>query len=755
MHVTGVVTYYDPVQQVLFMEDAAGAIYVQVDPNQHYSLVPGSRVDVRGVSGAGYTPQINSPQIKELSRGPLPQPATVSYEEAARHENDCRFVSMEGKVRTATVQTSVASIYLIQLEVDGHMMEATIARFPNFDPTKLLDATVRVTGNLGGNFNALEQVIGLQILLSDSSRIQVIRPAEVLPSDLPVTPVKKLLYSDRALFGSQRVRTEGVLTLYEPGERMVIQDGDASVMVQTRQSDPFKIGQRIDVTGFPGGINGAPGLGFGQVWQAGQAMELGARAISATDALSGHYGNALVSMEGTVVSESHQTHLDTLTIRSEGQLFSVLMRKSTGASSEIPSIEAGTRVRLTGICIVHVRGFWGAIDGFELHLRSPADITVLARPSWWTVRHFLYVTSALLGIAVVAITWGVWMRRRLTAQERLVRKRMEDEAARMAQLAHVERQRSRILELINSYEPLMTVFAAIHAHAAEMWPEAISYSHILQDRKLLLIASSDPALREELRLKPVDPTYSKEACAIAVCTRGLATVTGARTVWSRPLISSHGEVLGTLTFEAREAGQAIHQEAFDFGCNVAALAMDNRRLYEDALHRSLHDQLTGLANRVLLDQRLEESLVRAQTSGCAVALTFLDLDSFKAVNDTYSHRVGDLYLMEVARRFQSCLRSCDTPGRYGGDEFVGVITNLLAPSEAEVVAHRLLAAMRTPIIVEGITLQGSVSIGMAFFPQTGSTASDLKHQADAAMYEAKRAGGNRVVAFSASITQPD
>jgi diguanylate cyclase (GGDEF)-like protein len=217
------------------------------------------------------------------------------------------------------------------------------------------------------------------------------------------------------------------------------------------------------------------------------------------------------------------------------------------------------------------------------------------------------------------------------------------------------------------------------------------------------------------------------------------------------MVSSGGDILGTMTFEGEtDLPVRFNQTAFDFGCNLAAVAIDNRRLYEGALHRSEHDQLTGLPNRVLLDARLDEALRRARETQGFVAILFLDLDDFKSVNDNHSHRIGDLYLCEVARRFQSCLRASDVLGRVGGDEFIVVIADMLDPALAAEVADRLLQTMHAPFVAEGITIEGSVSIGVAIFQDCGDTASGLKHQADAAMYAAKRAGGGQVN-FSESL----
>jgi diguanylate cyclase (GGDEF)-like protein len=744
VHLHGIVTLYDPVLGVFFFQDPTGSIFL--DTRLNFPVVAGSRVELWGKTAPGYTTEIVPEQIREISRGPLPKAAFVNYRAAASHENDCRFVIMEGIVRSATLQgEGPAHVFLLQLEAGTGTVEVAIANFPHFDPSQLLDTTVRVTGNLGGNFNALNQILGLQLMVSDSSQLQILRRPVVNPFRLPLTPLRNFLISDKALLGSERVLTRGVVTLYDPGEKLAIQDEDSNLLVQTRQMEPIAIGQLVEVTGFPSVINGSPALGTAQAIPAGTVSPSVAQPISFANAMSGKFGNNLVTIEADLVSETREGDLDTLTLHSGDRVFQAVFRKIIGDSDPIPVFQPGTRLRVTGICILHVRGFWEDVESFQIHLRSARDISVLALPPWWTVRHLLLIISGLLGVAIVAIVWGLWVRRRLSFQEKLVRQKIEAEAERLVTLAHLEQQRSHILELINSFEPLIKVFAAIHRHAAEMWPGACSYSHLLKDRKLVLLAGSDPSILDSVRLQTVDPTHSSEACAIAVRTCSLAHLSVTRSVWSRPLISSGGEILGTVTFEGIDADSVpFNQQALDFACNLATIAIDNRRLYEDALHRSQHDQLTGLANRALLDDRIEEALEHARTSSSRAAVLFMDLDRFKAINDTYSHKVGDLYLCEIARRFQACLRSCDTLSRVGGDEFVAVIPSLPDPDQATIVAYRLLTAMRTPVLVDGIRIQGSVSIGMAIFPEFGSNAIELKHQADSAMYEAKRSGGNKI-----------
>ena len=351
----------------------------------------------------------------------------------------------------------------------------------------------------------------------------------------------------------------------------------------------------------------------------------------------------------------------------------------------------------------------------------------------------------------LALAWGLRMRWRLVEKEKLLRLRSEQETSRLGTLAHMEQHRSHILELINSFQPLPIVLAAIQEYADEMWAGPKGYTHVLQNRRLQLMARTHLTPEAIAQLEDMDPSESDEPCAKAVRSHGLVGPNASRNLWSRPILSSHGEVLGTMTFEGGTGDPLpLNMKAFEFGCNLAAIAIDNRRLYEDVLHRSEHDQLTGLANRTLVARRLEEALAQAHANQHHAALLYLDLDGFKNVNDSYTHRVGDAYLIEVAQRFKACLRERDTLGRIGGDEFIAVLTD---PGDAEIahsIAERLVHAMDEPFAIEGHTIRGAVSIGLVFCPMSSSSAIEIMQLADHAMYAAKRAGGNRV-----SSSEPD
>jgi diguanylate cyclase len=163
-------------------------------------------------------------------------------------------------------------------------------------------------------------------------------------------------------------------------------------------------------------------------------------------------------------------------------------------------------------------------------------------------------------------------------------------------------------------------------------------------------------------------------------------------------------------------------------------------------HLATHDALTGLPNRVLLDDRLAQAIAHADRDAQAFAVLMLDLDRFKLINDSFGHRSGDMVLNEVARRLQGLVRSIDTVARVGGDEFVLVVSPAVR-ADAEEIGKRSNAVLCAPIQLEGVDLRISSSIGIAFYPTDGGSAESVLAHADAAMYCAKERGRNNYQCF--------
>lgn len=182
---------------------------------------------------------------------------------------------------------------------------------------------------------------------------------------------------------------------------------------------------------------------------------------------------------------------------------------------------------------------------------------------------------------------------------------------------------------------------------------------------------------------------------------------------------------------------------------VVCSDITQQKVVQLQLQRSAHcDALTGLPNRVLLADRLDQAMARARRSQQQLAVGFIDLDHFKPVNDAYGHSVGDRLLILLAQRMRETLRDVDTLARLGGDEFVVVLSDLAEQTHAHAMVERLLEAMAAPVYADGLRLQVTGSIGLSFYPQeTELDASQLLRQADQAMYRAKLQGRNAWHAF--------
>ena len=177
-----------------------------------------------------------------------------------------------------------------------------------------------------------------------------------------------------------------------------------------------------------------------------------------------------------------------------------------------------------------------------------------------------------------------------------------------------------------------------------------------------------------------------------------------------------------------------------------------RKALEDQLrHRAFHDELTGLANRALFEDRVTHALARARRHGGRVAVLFFDLDDFKPVNDALGHAAGDMLLREVALRLAGCLRASDTGARVGGDEFAVLLEDPSDPGDVDDVATRLLDSVRGPVLVGERELFPSASIGVAVDDGGRTSATDLLRDADVAMYAAKRGGKGGVARFEPTM----
>ncbi|MDD2337416.1 MAG: diguanylate cyclase [Geobacteraceae bacterium] len=154
------------------------------------------------------------------------------------------------------------------------------------------------------------------------------------------------------------------------------------------------------------------------------------------------------------------------------------------------------------------------------------------------------------------------------------------------------------------------------------------------------------------------------------------------------------------------------------------------------------DPLTGLPNRRLFFDRIGQSLLNAKRQEHLVGLLYLDLDRFKEVNDSFGHAIGDLLLKAVSERLAQCLRLSDSVARMGGDEFTIILTKIVEPEDAAIVARRIVGSLNKPFFLEGHPVSIGASIGIGIYPLDGEDPDTLLKKADTAMYRAKGAGSN-------------
>ena len=228
------------------------------------------------------------------------------------------------------------------------------------------------------------------------------------------------------------------------------------------------------------------------------------------------------------------------------------------------------------------------------------------------------------------------------------------------------------------------------------------------------------------------------------------------------IVKARGSVTGFESQIRRKNGDSIWisenaravylEDGTPLGYEGTVEDITERRRYQQRIeHQANYDTLTGLANRSLLQDRLEQALLTASGHGTRLAVAFVDLDRFKFINDSLGHQFGDQLLREVAARLQSCVRECDTVARLGGDEFVLLINGHHGADSVRQIMERMLAVVSESWVIEQGDFNITCSIGVALHPDDGGDAQTLLKHADSAMYRAKDSGRNNYQFFTREL----
>ena len=705
------VTYYRGYENNLFVQDGDTAIYVQAPTDA--KLVPGDRVLVRGTTQESFNPIVVAESVTLVRHGEPLKPQPASFDRMISAQTDCKLVTLRAVVRTADLTKSLVSpmhYIRMQLLMDGGYFDANLDSDDPGAIDALLDSEVELTGVASEEFDSKMHETGILMHIQSLSDVKVVEHSGSSPWSLPVTPMDRVITVSHLHDSTPRVRVHGSITYYQPGSAVVLQDGDKSIWISTLTYKPLRLGDEADATGFPDAHDGFINLVHGEIRDTEVRAPI--TPLPATwetltprgyDSPGHHYD--LVSIEGQVVTEVHEASQDEFVLAIEGKQFSAIFRHPDGPVPIAKEIPLGSRVRVTGICVLEYSNPFIAQVPFNILLRSFDDVEVVQQPSLLNVRNLVIVVGLLLVIVAVVGARGWALERKVRQKTAALAKSIEAEAALERRSILLEQKRSSILEDINGSQTLANILEKIVEMISLRLDGVPSWCEVA-DGSVLGHCPPEP---HDLRIVRVN------------------------------IESRSGPALGALfaAFAPATPPAAGETEALSNGARLATLAIETRRLYSDLRHRSEFDLLTDIYNRFSLHKRLDVLIQEAGHSGAIFGLIYLDLDKFKPINDTFGHHVGDLYLQEVAARMNDQLLGGDMLARLGGDEFAALVSLQRGRSDLDKIVARLEGCFDAPFVIEGHTIKGSASIGVALFPEDAATKDALLNAADTAMYVVK------------------
>lgn len=704
----GTVTYVRPQDSSLFLANGNQAIYVKFA--RDVGLSAGDRVRVTGVTEASFRPVVMATEVKFLGHGRLPKPIKASYTDLIHARLDCQFVTITGQVLEAAYDNEQPHPGMrIPVRMAGGDVEVILAHAGTLTPEDFLGAEIRVTGTVSGAFDSKMRLAGIWIDVAAPDQVTFVHRAKTSVWDLPSMPISEVGYGYQDRNESERIKIAGTLTYFEPGWLAVVQNRADSILVQTRSMLGAHAGESVEVTGFPDLDAESIRIVKGQLRELprNQRMtEAKPKAINWDDASTGRNAFDLVSMEGDVVAEVKDARVEMYILRSAGHLFAASLRQSSSdarlAGGTTSSITVGSHVKVTGICFVDSGDHWRDRLWFDVRMRSPADVELLKPPSWWTVERLINVMGALALLVLATVAWVVLLGHKVRAQTMALARKSREETASQRRFAQYEQKRGMILEMISRARPLREIIeeatglVSFRLHGVHCWVE--------------LNAEWDHGRHQ--------------------------TTPSGFSIASETLVGSDGESLGLIhvsaAFQLMELAEI--REALSAGARLAELAITTQRLYQDLRHRSEYDLLTDLPNRFSFERQIAGMLEEVGREGCKLGLVYIDLDRFKEVNDRYGHRVGDFFLQQVALRMKQQLRGRDVLARIGGDEFIALIPGIRTRGDAEEIVQRIERCFDASFLIEGYTMQGAASIGLAMAPEDGLDMEELQRVADTAMY---------------------
>jgi diguanylate cyclase (GGDEF)-like protein len=424
-----VVTYYDADidarHPALFVHDSTGAIFIVVSAPPPTPFRPGTLIEVTGVSApADFAPIVAKAGVRVIGESHLPVAAPrVSMTQLLTGRYDGQWVEIEGIVHSVREFGKNVSL---EIAVGDGSLSATTLKEQGADYSGLIDAKVRIHANAAPVFNRNLQLTGVRLFFPNLEQLKIEEPAIADPFALPALPVDRLLRFTPNIAYRNRVHVRGRVSLQWPGRSLCIQDSARGLCVQTNQDTRLAEGELADLAGFPAIDGLTPTLTDATFRPAGRVQTLTASSVTAEQALGGEQDAKLVQIEGKLIGKDRAAKDPTMVLSSGRFLFPVVLPDRSWGRA-MPVWEEGSTLRVTGICSVQVGAAETLREGlsipasFRILLRSPEDVVVLQRPSWWSAAHLLPVLAAVLAISLCVLGWVAVLRHRVAEQTAVIR----------------------------------------------------------------------------------------------------------------------------------------------------------------------------------------------------------------------------------------------------------------------------------------------------------------------------------------------
>jgi len=419
VRVRGVITMDAPAPDFI-IQDASAGIFVEGNISPRYPHVLGQFVEIEGVTGPGkFAPVIRETKLRVLGHRALPKAPLFPFSQLANGQQDSQWAQVRGIVRSAAVdQTSWREPTLaLQVASEGGEFSVRVPIDHEQDFSSWVDSEVLIEGVCGSLYNADRQLTGILFYVPRLSFIKIEAPAKEVP-------VSALLRFSPGMGARHRVRLRGVVEYQHVGSDLFLQIQGKGLRVLTPQSTPLAVGDLVDVLGFPAMGGTTPILENAVFHRLGHRKEPDPEKMDLNKPWE-QFDSALVTTDAKLLSRQAQPDGIRLMLQSGEVLFDATLPPGFSGDSAIP---LNSEVRVTGICLVRSGGLWRVPESLGMLLRSPHDIVVLTTPSWWNLRHTLWLLAITVSILLAVAGWVVLLGRRLREQMFITREKLKHSA---------------------------------------------------------------------------------------------------------------------------------------------------------------------------------------------------------------------------------------------------------------------------------------------------------------------------------------